>query len=95
MVKRSRGFRSKTRRKLKQKPGYKPPITKFLQEFEIGQKIAIDIEPSSHKGMPHPRYQGRVGEITGRRGKSYIIKIKEGSKIKKILARPEHLKVVG
>ena len=94
MVKRSRGFRSRTRKKLKQIAGYRPPITKFLQEFDIGQKVVIDIEASSQKGVPHPRYEGRVGEIIGKRGKSFIIKIEDGGTVKKIIARPEHLKVV-
>lgn len=94
MVKKSRGFRSKTRKKLKQRANYRPPITKFLQNFEIGQKVIIKLEPSSQRGMPHPRYVGRVGEVIGKRGRSFIIKIKNGNIIKKIIARPEHLKVV-
>jgi large subunit ribosomal protein L21e len=94
MAKRSRGFRSGTRKKLRQLPRYKPPITKFLQEFGIGQRVVIDIEASSQKGIPHPRYEGRIGEIVGKRGRSFIVKIKNGGTIKKIIARPEHLKVV-
>jgi large subunit ribosomal protein L21e len=93
-MKKSRGFRSKTRQALKQKPGYRPPITKFLQEFEIGQKVAIEQEPSSHAGMPHTRYKGRIGRIVGKRGKSYIVEITDGNKVKKLISRPEHLKAV-
>ena len=95
MVKKSRGFRTGTRKKLKQKPGYRPPITKFLQEFEIGQKVLIAQEPSSQKGMPHPRFKGRVGKVIGKRGKSYIVEIKNGNKVKKLISRPEHLRLVG
>lgn len=92
MAKRSRGFRVKTRRKLRQKPAYRPPITKFLQEFKKGQKVVILPEPSSHSGMPHSRYKGRVGTIAGTRGRSFIVEIEDGSTIKKIIARPEHIK---
>ena len=92
MPKRSRGFRIKTRKKLSQKPSYRPTITRFLQEFEKNQKVVIVPEPSSHKGMPHSRYKGRVGTITGKRGRSYIVEIIDGSKVKKLIARPEHLK---
>ncbi len=95
MVKKSRGFRTGTRKKLKQKPGYRPPITKFLQEFEIGEKVLIAQEPSSQKGMPHPRFKGRVGRVIGKRGKSYIVEIKNGNKVKKLISRPEHLRLVG
>lgn len=92
MAKRSRGFRVKTREKLKQKPAYRPSITKFLQKFKKNQKVVILQEPSSHKGMPHSRYKGRVGTIAGNRGRSYIVEITDGSKIKKVIARPEHLR---
>jgi large subunit ribosomal protein L21e len=94
-MKKSRGFRSKTRQTLKQKPAYRPAITKFLQEFNIGQKVAIEQEPSSHSGMPHPRYKGRIGKIIGKRGKSYIVEITDGNKVKKLISRPEHLKAIG
>ncbi|MEM5852787.1 MAG: 50S ribosomal protein L21e [Candidatus Aenigmatarchaeota archaeon] len=93
-MKKSRGMRIKTRKTLKQEPGYRPPVTKFLREFNIGQKVVINQEPSSHKGMPHPRYKGRVGTVIGKRGKSYIVEITNGDKAKKIISRPEHLKVV-
>ena len=94
MVKRSKGFRSRTRKKLRKKPYSRATITKFLQEFEVGQKVAIDLESSSQKGMPHPRYQGRIGKVIGKRGKSYIIEVVDGKKIKKIISRPEHLRLI-
>jgi large subunit ribosomal protein L21e len=94
MVKKSRGFRSGTREKLTQKPAYRPAITKFLQEFKKNQKVIIKLEPSSQRGMPHPRFKGKIGKIVGRRGKSYILEISDGNKVKKLIARPEHLKAV-
>jgi large subunit ribosomal protein L21e len=94
MMKKSKGFRSKTRKALKQESSYRPPITKFLQEFKIGQNVVIKQEPSSHSGMPHTRYKGRTGKIIGKRGKSYIVEIKDGNKVKRLISRPEHLKVM-
>ena len=90
MARKSRGFRTKTRRKLRQK--VRPSITKFLQEFRRGQKVIILPEPSSHLGMPHPRFKGKSGKIIEKRGRSYLIEILDGNKVKKIIARPEHLK---
>lgn len=92
MVKKSRGFRAKTRKKLRQKA--KPSITKFLQEFEIGEKVIILQEPSSQKGMPHLRFKGKVGKVIDKRGKSYIVEIRDGNKVKKIISRPEHLRLI-
>jgi large subunit ribosomal protein L21e len=90
MAKKSKGFRSGTRKKLRQRT--RPPITKFIQEFKKNQKVAILPEPSSHKGMPHPRFKGKMGRIIEKKGKSYIVEITDGNKKKKLIARPEHLK---
>lgn len=94
MVRKSRGTRAKTREKLRQKPGYRPSITKFLQEFKEGQKVIILPEPSSHSGMPHPRFKGKIGKVIGKRGKGYIVEIIDGNKVKKIISKPEHLKAI-
>jgi len=94
MVKKSRGFRARTREKLTQKPAYRPAITKFLQEFKRDQKVVILQEPSSHKGMPHPRFKGKIGKIIDKKGKSYILEVIDGNKVKRIISRPEHLKAV-
>lgn len=94
MVKKSQGFRVKTRKKLEREARYRTPITKFLQEFNIGDKVAIVQEPSSFKGMPFSRFRGLVGEIIEKRGRAYIVKIKVGNKIKKVISNPEHLKPI-
>lgn len=94
LVRKSRGIRAKTRKKLAQKPGYRPTITKFLQEFKEGQRVIINPEPSSHSGMPHHRFKGKIGKVIERRGKSYIVEIIDGNKVKKVISKPEHLKAV-
>jgi len=92
-MKKSRGFRSKTRKTLRQKTAFRPAITRFLQEFKKGQNVVISQEPSSQEGMPHPRYKGRMGKIMGKRGKGYIVEIIDGNKVKRLISRPEHLRV--
>ena len=79
---------------MKKKPRQRglPSLSRILQEFESGQVVHIDIEPSIHKGMPHPRFQGRTALVKGKRGSSYILEIKDGSKYKTLIARPEHLR---
>jgi len=95
MVKKSRGFRSTTRKELRKKIREKFTVTKYLQKFRKGDKVCIRPEPASHRGMPHPRFIGKVGIIKGLRGNSYIVKVKDGKKTKEIISRPEHLKIVG
>lgn len=94
MSKPSSGPRHKSRKKFRQKPYFRPAITKFLREFKVGQNVVIVQEPSSQKGMPHKRYKGRGGQVSGTRGKSYIVEIRDGNKAKRIISRAEHLKPV-
>jgi large subunit ribosomal protein L21e len=54
----------------------------------------IDPTPSSSNGRPFRRFFGRTGVITEKRGKSYIVKIKDGKKEKELITRPEHLKAI-
>ncbi|MEM0269186.1 MAG: 50S ribosomal protein L21e, partial [Candidatus Korarchaeum sp.] len=49
-------------------------------------------EPSVRRGMPHRRYQGKVGVVTGRRGDAYLVDIKLGGKTKHLIVLPVHLK---
>lgn len=94
MVKKSKGPRSGTRKKLRQRPSKRPTITKFLQSFRSGDKVVIYPEPSSHKGMPFHRYKGKVGVVSGKRGKSYLVDILDGKKKKTLISKPEHLRKV-
>ncbi|UCC92160.1 MAG: 50S ribosomal protein L21e [Candidatus Aenigmatarchaeota archaeon] len=91
MVKASKGFRRSTRRKLKKKVRQKFKVTPYLKEFKPKDRVVIKIDPSSQKGMPFPKFKGKVGEVNYKRGDAYVIKIRIGKKIKEVIARPEHL----
>ncbi len=92
MVKKSRGFRSGTRKKLSKRKRKRVAVTMFLQKFKVGEKAMIVQEPSSQRGMPFPRFKGKVAKVVASRGKSYILELKDGKKKKFIISRPEHLK---
>ena len=94
MVQKSKGRRKRTRNLLRVKARERLPITRYLQEFIVGSKVVIKPNPSSHKGMPFKRFFGRTGTVIDKKGKSYIIKIKDGKKEKSIISRPEHLKAI-
>lgn len=94
MVRASHGLRSGTRQKLKKGVREKFKPERYIQEFDIGEMVALKLEPASHKGMPHPRFKGRIGEIIEKRGRAYVIKIRDGNRYKKIISRPEHLKKI-
>ncbi|MDI6690897.1 MAG: 50S ribosomal protein L21e [Candidatus Bathyarchaeota archaeon] len=92
-MKKSKGYRTRTRRLLKKKPRErgKIRISKLLHEYEPGSSVVIKIDPSVHKGMPHKRYHGKIGKIITKIGRSYAVSIAQGDAIKEIIVRPEHL----
>ncbi len=96
MVKMSHGLRARSRRKLGKRARERglPPPSRFIQKFEVGERVAIDIEPSVHKGMPHHKFQGRIGKIVGVRGRAYLVEVKDGGKKKIVISLPVHLKRV-
>ncbi len=96
MVQRSKGFRSKTRSLMSKRPRDRgnPPPSHRLRVFDVGSSVAIVINPSVHKGMPHPRFQGLTGKVVAQRGDAFIIEAYAKNKLKTVIARPEHLKLI-
>ncbi|MFH1474029.1 MAG: 50S ribosomal protein L21e [Candidatus Aenigmatarchaeota archaeon] len=92
MVSKSHGPRRGTRKRFKNER--KATVNQFMRKFELGDKIVIDIESSSSKGMPFRRFQGRTGKVVGQRGRAYLIEIKDGNMVKKIATNPEHIKTI-
>ncbi|MEM3770215.1 MAG: 50S ribosomal protein L21e [Candidatus Bathyarchaeia archaeon] len=92
-MRKSKGYRSKTRRLLRKSPREKGKmqLSKLLHEYQPGNSVVIKIDPSVQKGMPHRRYHGKVGKIVGVRGKSYIVSVTQGDAFKEIIVSPEHL----
>jgi len=93
MVRKSKGYRSRTR-KLLTKPIRKrglAPLGKLLYEYKLGEKVVIKIDPSVHKGMPHKRFHGKVGRVIGFRGKAIIVEVKDFNKTKQIITLKDHL----
>lgn len=95
-MERSRGSRSRTRKKLQKDVGDRgePPVTHTLQDFEEGDKVAVRIDPSIQAGQPHPRFHGLTGTVTGSQGEAFTVEVMDGDKAKTVIARPEHLKAV-
>jgi len=93
MVKSSKGFRSRSRGTFTKEVREKglPPVSRFLREFEVGEKVIVRLEPSSPRGQPHPRYQGRTCTVVGRVGGAYRVEFLDGGKRKELLSLPIHL----
>jgi large subunit ribosomal protein L21e len=91
----SKGYRKKTRSLLRKKPRErgKVGLSKILHEYESGQKVVVKINSSVHKGMPHRRYHGKIGVITNKKGRAYVVNVTQGKTVKEIIVRPEHLEL--
>ncbi len=94
-MKRSKGYRSKTRSLLRKKPRERGKIglSRILRKYNPGDRVIIKIEPSIHKGMPHRRYHGRSGIVKEKRGRSYVVEVPLGKQVRTLIVRPEHLQV--
>ena len=65
-------------------------IPKLVKTFEVGSRVVISPR-MKFSGMPHPRYRGRSGIITGTRGNAYEVEILDGRMKKELIIPPVHL----
>ncbi len=94
MAKRIGGSRRKSRHKFRKEVRQrgKISITKYLQKFNLGDRVYLGVEPAVHKGIYPARFVGKAGVIRKKSGKCYGAAIKEGSKEKLLIVHPVHLK---
>ena len=87
------GMRKKSRDKLSKTVRARgiSPVVRAIQEFETGAKVHVLIDPSIHKGMPHPRFHGKTAEVVGKRGRAFVLKVTDGDATKTLITLPEHL----
>jgi len=80
-------------RKKKVRTRGKLQLSRYFQNLKKGEAVAVVREPAVQSSFPE-RLQGRTGSIQGKRGKSYIVKIKNQAKLKEFLIAPIHLKKI-
>lgn len=68
-------------------------FSRYFQKLKKGDFVAVVKEPAIQFSFPE-RLQGRTGLIEGKRGKAYIVKIKDQTKEKTFLIEPIHLKKI-
>ena len=93
----SRGPRRKSRSVLTKRVREKGKLglSRLLAEYEVGDKVIINIDPGVHKGMPHKRFQGKVGTVVEKRGRAYVLDLPQRKTSKYVIAGPEHIKRQG
>jgi len=85
------GKRGKTRSKFK-KSSKKISVNDIMQEFEDNDKVQVVIDSSYHPGLPDKGFHGLTGNIVGKRGKSFEVKLNKGNKEMMVVTTAVHLK---
>lgn len=68
-------------------------LSKYFQELKEGEFVSVVREPALKASFPE-RLQGRTGSVESRRGKAYVVKMKDQNKEKRFLIEPIHLKKI-
>ena len=90
MVQKSRGQRSRSRYKMQTKRHVTP--NDFLRTFEIGQTVHVAMQPNiKGQGYSYIQFHGLTGKVIGTRGKAYIVEIRDGGMVKKLILEAVHL----
>jgi len=87
----SHGPRRKSRHVLKSNTGSRG-VSFLLTNYEVGDKVVINLDPREHKTMPHRRYQGRVGVIKSIGRRTLKVGVALENKPKILQTRFNHVK---
>lgn len=90
------GFRRKTRSKLCKSVRQKGKIslTKFFTTFKPGDRVCLLAEPGYQNGMYKMRFYGKYATVKGVQGRCYLVDVMDGSKQKRLIVHPVHLRKV-
>jgi len=78
-------------KKMKVRERGKISLSKYFKKIEEGTNVAIVKYKNVRSSFPK-RLNGISGKVVGTRGRYKIIEIKDGSKIKKFIIHPVHLR---
>ncbi len=89
MSERSHGlFSGRARHLARHHKPSKLSLSSLMKSFSVGDKVAI-VPKGIFKDIPHPRYRGRVGTVTAKRGGAYVVEFMVSNKTKRTLVVPQ------
>ncbi len=66
-------------------------LSEYFKELKVGDKVTLT--PSVNVPLNYDKsYRGLTGIVKGKQGKYYIVEVKKGNHIKKIITHAIHLK---
>jgi large subunit ribosomal protein L21e len=75
----------------KMKEHGKIKLSNYFQEFKEGDRVAVVRELAERPKFPK-QLQGRSGVVASKRGRSYVVEIKDLNKDKSYIIHPVHLR---
>ena len=93
-MRRSHGTRQGTRSILRRSKAQRGRINiaRVMHQYEIGDSVAVVLDGSQQKGMPHRRFQVATGVIEAKQGRAWVVALHDKNMAKTVIARPEHLR---
>ncbi len=89
MAQRSHGlFVGRTRQLARHYKPSKLGITKLIKDFKVDDRVII-VPKGNFKNIPHPRYKGRVGVVTEKRGDSYVVEVHTSKSVTRQIIVPQ------
>ncbi len=88
MVRASKGSFNRLTRRLKGKSTV--TVAEYVRTFNVGDKVVVRPK-AKWIGLPHLRYSNRHGIVVEKRGKSYVVAVRDYKKTKKLIVSPIHL----
>jgi large subunit ribosomal protein L21e len=89
----SNGPQKGTRHKLQNDArdrGTTPP-QQAVEQFEAGDTVHLDLDPSVQDGRFHPRFNGQTGTVVEQQGQAYKVDITDDGVEKELITKPAHL----
>lgn len=68
-------------------------LSKYFQEFKVGDKVAIVREHTLSPAFPK-RFQGKTGVVKAERGNAYVLSVYDGGALKTFIINPSNLKKI-
>jgi len=69
-------------------------MSTFFQQFQEGDRVAIVRSLDLPADVPF-RMQGKTGTVLNKRGRAYVVAVRDGNHLKQYIMLPIHLRRVG
>ncbi len=66
-------------------------LSRVYQELKEGDRVVLMHDLAFKASFPS-RLQGKTALIKGKRGKAFVVELRDGKKIKRFIIRPIHLR---